>query len=159
MEVKVGIGIGELIFGMHRSQVEKLIGKPDKEAIDDEDEMICQFNSLKSRISFYSNEGGRLGYIRCSSAALTHNGQSIIGEKIDTVLKLFEKATDISWEVEEYDSMVVYTNENGWLSLQSEYDVVTQVELGVPFLNDDEYNWPPLKDSPFQLKVVYSKQS
>lgn len=158
MEIKIGIGIGELTFGMLKPEVEKLMGKPDKAALDQDDdevEVIWQFNSLKSRISFYSSEEGRLGYIRCSSTDLVYKNNSIIGEKIETVLNLFDMDVTKAWEIEEYDSFVVYFNDLYWLSINCEYEVVTHFEIGVPFLNDDEYNWPPIKDSSSQLKIVH----
>lgn len=162
MEVKIGIGIGKLIFGMLKPEVEKLIGKKDKESVDEDDdevEVIWQFNSLKSRLSFYANEQGRLGYIRCSSTELVYKDHKIIGEKVETVLNLFKKQPDTFWEIEDCDSFIVHSSDSHWLSIHSEYEIVTQLEIGVPFLNDDEYNWPPLRDYSSQLKVVHLRRS
>jgi hypothetical protein len=43
--------------------------------------------------------------------------------------------------VEDYNSFVTYISEEYWLVLNVEYDEVTDIELGVPFKNDDEYDW------------------
>ena len=46
------------------------------------------------------------------------------------------------WEIEDYHSFTAHFNEKLWLTLHSEFEQVTQLELGVPFKNENEYNWP-----------------
>lgn len=159
MEIKVGIGIDELIFGMNRQEAEDILGKPDKEIIDEDDdkELILQFNDRKLRLSFYMNESGRLGYIRCSSGKLTYKSQQLIGKSESTVLDLFKKDLNGLWEVEEYQSFTVHSNDDYWISFNTEYGAVTQVEFGVTFLNDDEYNWPHRENSHSSFMFVSSK--
>ena len=84
MEVKPGIGIGLVKFGMNKEEVESLFGKPNEVSIDEEDDNkeIWTFNDKKMRLSFYADEGYRLGYIESSNLALEINGKKLLGKKI-----------------------------------------------------------------------------
>lgn len=61
--------------------------------------------------------------------------------KIEDVKSQIDSNSE-SWEKEEYDSFNIYFLESDWLTLNVEYERVTDIELGVPFKNEDEYDWP-----------------
>lgn len=144
MEVKPEIGIGELTFGMKRAQVEKILGKPDIEKTDQdhENKLILVFNSTKFRLTYYKNEDNRLGYIETSNPEISFNGIPILGTPIDIAEnEVFGEFIE-EWTLEEYHTFSTHFNERYWLTLHSEFEVVTQLELGVPFENDEAYKWP-----------------
>jgi len=143
MEIHLRKGIGEVRFGMTREEVEKLIGKPDVEKIDseDENESIWEFNDLKLRLTFYENEDFRLGYIRGSHSSMTLNNQKFIDKKIDKVLGELNAELE-SWEVDDQDLFTAYFNEDNWLSFNAEYQRITDFEMGVPLSSQEDYIWP-----------------
>ncbi len=85
--------------------------------------------------------GGRLGYIHCASHNLQVNGKQIIGQPVDVVKEQFQQTSPKDWEVEAYTFFDTHFSESLWLILNVEYGVVTDVEIGVPFKNDEEYDW------------------
>lgn len=143
MKIYLKKGIGNIKFGMNRSEVEKIIEKPDRSIMDPEDvnELIWEYNDLKLRLTFYQNEGGRLGYIRSSNSKLTIADHKIIDKNVDEIIKLIDPNSE-SWEKEEYDLFTTYFNDSNWLTLNATYERVSDLELGVPFKNDEEYDWP-----------------
>ncbi|KAB2807699.1 hypothetical protein [Phaeocystidibacter luteus] len=147
MKLHLNQGINNLRFGMTRTKVESILGQPDKILIDpdDENELIWEYSDQKLRLTFYQNEADRLGYIRCSNSNLTIKGLQIIDKKIVDVQNQIDSDPD-AWEIEEYHFFKVYFLEQYWLSLQVEYERVTVIEHGVPFKNDDEYDWPDEDD-------------
>ena len=46
------------------------------------------------------------------------------------------------WDKNEFDFLISYFNEKFWLNLNCEYGNVIDVEMGVPFKDEEEYNWP-----------------
>jgi hypothetical protein len=144
MILKPRIGIDQLVFGLHQKQVVDLLGKPDKvfTSEDDEDETIYEYNQLRLRLNFYEHEQGKLGYITCSNPELTLDGKRIIGQPVKAVLKdVFSTYKD--WDIENYDYFDTYVNETSWVVLNSEYEAVTDIEIGVPHNEGDgTYNWP-----------------
>lgn len=143
MEIRPKKGIGDFTFGMKAEEVVAKLGKPDKvyQDEDDENQLLYQYNKSKLRLTFFQDHEGKLGYIRCSSPTLTFQGKSIINGAIEKVKKeVFGKDIE-EWEEEDYDFFVTYVNEEYWIVLNVEYDEVTEVEVGVPFNEDEEYEW------------------
>jgi hypothetical protein len=144
MEIKPEIGIGELKFGIKLADVEKILGKADsvEPEKDDEHRIIVVYNKQRLRLTFYENENNKLGYIISSNPNLNYNGINIINSNIDFIKnEVFNKIIS-NWEIEDYDSFISHFEEKYWLTLHSEFETVTTLELGVPYKNEEEYNWP-----------------
>lgn len=143
MRVYPKLGIELLRFGMQPVEVENLFGKPDQIFVDPDDanHLIWQFNEPKLRLTFYQNESNRLAYIRSSNARLELSGTKLIDSKIETLINLIHPNTD-DREFDEYFHFTCYFIEKLRLSLNVEYGRVRDIELGVPFLNEVEYDWP-----------------
>ncbi|MBL7954940.1 MAG: hypothetical protein JNJ91_07855 [Flavobacteriales bacterium] len=148
MIVTPGVGIGPLRFGDRRSVVKRHLGNPDeiKRVLDSDGDVQWVYNDRKLRLTFYSEHDMRLGYARCSHPNLSLFGKDVIGATIKQVLVVPE-LRDIQFVAEEYDMFTSYFNEDAWLLLNVEYQCVNEVEIGVPFKNDEEYNWPTTKTS------------
>lgn len=146
MLLKLGIGIDKIKFGMICSEIENILGKPDRIRIDQDDEhrLFWDFNKPKIRLSFYQREDDKLGYIETSNPNILFNGHRIINSHVDFVKSVVFKDLSSKWELDEYHSFSVYFYEKYWLTLHVEYDKVTNLEIGVTFKDDDEYNWPDL---------------
>jgi len=143
MELKPKIGIDNLTFGLNKLEVIKILGEPNRvfEMEDDDNELTLEWNEKKLRLTFYKNENEKFGYLRTSNTKLTYNGQSIINSNSQFAKEeIFYEFQD--WEKEEYDFLTVYFNENCWLSLNCEYGNVIDIEMGVTFKDDENYDWP-----------------
>lgn len=143
MELKLALGIDNLKFGLKQEEVFSLLGNPNKVHIDedDEDEMVCDWNDYKFRLTFYKNENLKLGYIRIKNQNLTFNDQKIIGQSIKHVKEVLFAHLD-NWEVDEYEFFSTYFNEKFWLTLHVDYGIIEEVEIGVPLKSNLEYDWP-----------------
>ncbi len=143
MDLKLEIGIDDIKFGMKKSEVEQILGQADRVRIekDDENKMMLDYNALNLRLSFYPNEDDKLGYIECSNKDLSFNGQKIIDNDVSFVKKEVLGNIITEWETEEYRSFTVHFNEKYWITLQVDFEKVTEIKLGVPFKNDEEYKW------------------
>ena len=145
MDIKLGLGIEDIHFGMTQDEIESLLGKPDRTCKDEEygeSEPMIQYNSIKTRLTFYKNNNGKLGYIRSSNPDLKYKNQRIIGKTILESLNVFNDIPKDKWELEQYDFWIQYFNEDWWITLRFDYDKLSEIEIGVPFKNDEEYDWP-----------------
>jgi hypothetical protein len=145
MQINLGIGIENIKFGLNPTEIENLLGKPDSIRKDGEygefEPMYC-YNGLQTRLTFYKNHEDRLGYIRSSNKKLIINNQKIIGRSISKVLAIFKELTNDDWELDEYDFWNEYFNEKYWIILRFNYDTLSEIEMGVPFKDEEQYNWP-----------------
>ena len=146
MNIKFEIGIDKLRLGFKESDVKSILGNPDsiKSHEDAENKIIWIFNEKKIRLTFYRDEEGKLGYIETANPKLKLNDFSIINSNIEFVKETFAQKEIRDWEKEEYHSFTTYFNEKFWITLHVSYEVVTSLEIGVPFLTDEEYKWPEM---------------
>ncbi len=131
-------GIDKLLFGMKQDNVIAIFGKPNKQFIDDEKNVIYLYNDIKLRLTFYEDEDYRLGYIISSNKELSLLEKIIIGRNINEVKK---ELPFNSWEIEDFDSTENHFNESNWLILQSEFDEIIRVEIGAIINDNDEFEW------------------
>ena len=143
MEIKPKIGIDNLKFGMFRKDILEILGNPDRVMMDeyDENEQKLEWNKLKLRLTFQLEENDRLIYFVSKNPNLNYSGQKLIG--IDTEIaknKIFAELAS-EWEMEEYDFFQTHFHEPNWLTIHSEFGEISEIEMGVPFKNENEYDW------------------
>ena len=144
MKLRPNKGIGNLKFGMFQKMVYQTIGIPDriKEDEDDSDNLYLEYNEQRLRLTIYKNENNRLGYFYCENPELTFNDKKIIGGEIDWVKKEVFGDLVKNWEIDEYDFWSTHSDSNNWITLNVEFGRVKCVEIGAPWKNEDEYDWP-----------------
>ena len=148
MEIKLGVGIGPLKFGFSEEEVCASFGLPDRvidlpDDPDEENRIHWLYNDQRICLTFYRSEERRLGYVESSNQELTINGFSVIGTKVNQVMDMIEEISSDDWDVQSIPPItVLYFNEQYWVQLGSNYERVTEVSFGVPFLDDENYNWP-----------------
>jgi len=144
MELKPGIGIGDLKFGMTKDEIIAKLGTPDRiiEDVEDEETLLLEYYALKLRLSVYGGEGDRLAYMTTSNPDLEYKGQKIIADSVDTVKDQVFGSIVNEWEFDEYDLFEVYGNDEYWISLNVEYGTVVSLELGVMINEEDGFEWP-----------------
>jgi hypothetical protein len=143
MELKPESGIDDIVFGLQEPDVVRLLGQPDKafEGEEDGSELVYQYDARRMRLTFYRNEDGKLGYIRCSHPGLTFNGHPIIDAPVQEVITGVFGTAAADWDIEHYDFYDVYFHEPSWVVLNAEYGRVTDLELGATLNEDGGYNW------------------
>ncbi len=138
MKVNLKNGIGDLLFGMKQKDVEAILGKPNKQFLDDDKNVIYLYNNQKLRLTFYEDENFRLGYIITSNPEATVLDKKVIGKNIDDV----KKSLPIKdWDTEDFDSTTNHFNESNWLIFQTEFEQVIRIELGAIINDNDEIEW------------------
>ncbi|MBS1534668.1 MAG: hypothetical protein JST78_06270 [Bacteroidetes bacterium] len=141
MEIRPKFGIGPLLFGMKQKDVQAVLGKPDKQFEDDDQNIIYIYNSPKLRLTFYEDEDFRMGYIISSHPDLVLYQQPVIGKTVEEIKKMLQSKQYKNWEQEDFDLAENHFNEDHWLILQSEYNEIVKVELGVVAKNADDFDW------------------
>ena len=144
MILKPTIGIDQIQFGMNQDEIVSILGIPDKNKIDsdNENQIILEFNSLKLRLTLYKDEQKRLGYISTTNPDIEFKGKKIIDKNIDAVINNVFNDLEIEWKIDEYDFWETYSDYKYWITLNVEFKKVNGVELGVSIDENDNYVWP-----------------
>ena len=114
MEIKLKYGIDNLLFGMKEQDVTKILGKPDTQYKDEEENVVFMYNARKLRLIFYKEEAFRLGYMTTSNPIVKLFNTTIIGKNWSDVFPILEKNKVKSFETDTVEGMMSYFNEENW---------------------------------------------
>lgn len=141
MKITPKFGIGQLLFGMKQKDVEGIYGKPDKNFKDEDQNIIYMYNSEMIRLTFYEDEDFKLGYMISANPELSLFDQKVLGSKPEDLKAELQQKGFKTWEQEDFDMAENHFNEANWLILQSEFGVVSKVEIGAIINDKDELDW------------------
>ncbi|WP_296079576.1 hypothetical protein [uncultured Eubacterium sp.] len=142
MNVEIGKGLSNIIFGMTENEVIATLGKPDRviAGIDDNKEFL--YNLFKLKLIFDSEEGNRLYSIEVFKKEVTFLSTEVIGMSFDELLSFMKKNGYEDYEVDSYDyfDTVYFDDCSTYFTL--EFNEVTSFDFSPLFKNDDEIIWP-----------------
>jgi hypothetical protein len=141
MEIKLKYGIDNLLFGMKEQDVTKILGKPDTQYKDEEENVVFMYNARKLRLIFYKEEDFKLGYITTTNPDVKLVNTLIIGKNWSEVYPVLEKNKVKSFETDTSEGMMSYFNEENWLFIHIDYNEIVKIEVGAVFSDKDEFDW------------------
>lgn len=140
MELKPKTGLLSLKFGMWQKDVESVLGKPDRQYKDEDQNIVYLYNSLKLRLTFYADEEYRLGYLIVSHPEAVLFSHKMIGKSWHEVETILNDNRIRDLQKETFDSLETYFDEANWLIFETEFGSITRVEAGAVIQND-EFKW------------------
>ena len=142
MNVEIGKGLSNIIFGTTENEVIATLGMPDKVIADIDYNKEFLYNSLKLKLIFDFEKGNRLYSIEVFKKEVTFLSTEVIGMSFDELLSFMKKNGYEKYEVDSYDYFdTVYFNDcNTYFTL--EFNEVTSFDFSPLFKNDDEIIWP-----------------
>ena len=141
MEIKLKYGIDNLLFGMKEQDVTKILGKPDTQYKDEEENVVFMYNARKLRLIFYKEEAFKLGYMTTTNPIVKLFNTTIIGKNWSDVLPVLEKHKVKTFETDTVEGMMSYFNEENWLFVHVDYNEIVKIEVGAVFSDKDEFDW------------------
>ena len=141
MEIKLKYGIDNLLFGMKEQDITKILGKPDTQYKDEEENVVFMYNARKLRLIFYKEEDFKLGYVTTTNSVVKLFNTTIIGKNWSEVYPVLEKNKVKSFETDTSEGMMSYFNEENWLFIHVDYNEIVKIEVGAVFSDKDEFDW------------------
>lgn len=151
-EIKIGEGLGEIIFGNTREQVLKILGNPTEKDVynasedDDYQTEDWHYDEIEVSLSFDEEDNFRLTTIATSSPEFVLNNKNLIGLSINEVLKeteqleLGDNVLDDYSEENENTKLISYPNAG--LNLWFEDEVLSEIQFAVLWKDEDTPAWP-----------------
>ena len=152
-EIKSGVGLGVLKFGMTRAEIKLILGEPsftDRYSHSDSDNDLTEsweYDDLELSLSFDEEESWKLTMMSVNSDFYEFEGKSLIGKSEKDILAdlAFLKVEDTSLEdVSEHDGenhKVIEIDEksiNFWFI----DGVLDEIQWSPLFIDDDTIKWP-----------------
>ncbi len=150
-EIIPGRGVGNILLGMNKKDVEKILGQPDEkeEVTHDEGDTSCTYyyDDLGINLSFESDDDDRLSYISFDGEEFHFKNKIKIGELKANVIKLCKELSfskpeeeDLSKEGLPNQILVAYEKEN--MNFWFTDNVLDEIEIGPFWQDDDNPIWP-----------------
>lgn len=142
MNIEIGKGLSNILFGMTENEVIQLLGQPNKTLTCREDGQEFVYNALKTKLFFDFEENKRLYSIEVFNSDITFLSIPVIGLSLEKLL-LFMTANGYErYEVDCYDyfDTVFFEDCNTYFTV--EFNEVTSFEFSPLFKNENEIIWP-----------------
>ncbi|MCB9189742.1 MAG: hypothetical protein H6599_10750 [Flavobacteriales bacterium] len=149
MEIKIGIGVDQVKFGMVRSEVLQILGEPSEKELfsysEEEEDLteVWHYDDNEMSLSFDEADDWRLIMIAASDDSFTLNGKDIVGRSFEEVssmlLEMGIKETEVE-EVSEFDKVIKIESES--LNIWFDNNEASELQWGPKWSDDDTPIFP-----------------
>lgn len=145
-------GLSQLFFGTTRQQIRERLGEPDEiDVVTDSDGFTSEswhYDEWGVSVVIEEMEDWKLTTIAVSEEEFTLGELQIIGKSKEEAVKLLKTLNLGQFEEEDWtenndeESMILLAFPEVWLNCWLSDGVVTEIQWGVPYNDDDEAIWP-----------------
>lgn len=146
--IELGVGIAGLKFGMTKAEVEGILGKPDdieQELYGEDEEAMLEswhYDEKDLSVGFDEDEDWKLITVAVSDDSYTLKGKSVIGLSLEKMIDTLNSIGIDELELEEDEEISVIYADNKSMKVWLEDKVVTEVQWGPLFKDEDTIDWP-----------------
>ncbi|CAG5078269.1 outer membrane protein assembly factor BamE [Parvicella tangerina] len=149
MEIKIGIGLDQIKFGMDRNKIQQLLGEPTEKELfsysEDEDDLteVWHYDDQELSLSFDEADDWRLIMIAGSDESFKLNGKEVVGKSLDEVAALIKEMGHLDFEVEEVsekDKVIKLEEES--LNIWFDLDEASELQWGPKWSDDNTPIFP-----------------
>lgn len=151
-EIKIGVGVGTIKFGMLKEDVLQIFGIPTEKEIEKEFDTgdaveTWEYENEGISFSFDEEEGWKLETITINSSKFELNGVGLIGQNIQQVQDFIEKQKLGEMEFEDYSTPEFPKHElidvdAANLFFWFDHETLKEIQFGVKWDDDDNALWP-----------------
>lgn len=142
MIANIGIGYGEILFGMTKNDVNKILGNPDKIITARDDGVEWIYNNLKIKLFFGHEENERLYSIEVFDKKANYLSHTIIGMSVKN-FRQFMELKGYTFEYESYDYFETLYCDSLNTTFTIEFGEISSFEFSPLFDEDDDtLLWP-----------------
>jgi len=146
--IEIGVGIDQIKFGMLKTDVEKVLGKPDeidKELYGENEEAMLEswhYDELDLSLGFDEDEDWKLITVAVSDSKYTLKDKALVGLKISEIIDVLNAMGHDEIELEEDEEISVLYLDDQSMKIWLENQIVTEVQWGPLFQDEDTIAWP-----------------
>ena len=146
MEIKIGLGLDNLIFGMLQEDVIDLMGEPDKISdTEKENGVVYYYNDQLIKVKFDQEEGSKLYAIEAFNQESVMFDNRIMNKDKREIVELLKTRGYHEIEEEEYTHFETVFCREIWSTFMFEFNRLRSVEFSPLFENNDRIIWPEIE--------------
>ncbi len=147
--IKPGTGIGELKFGLTRSEVESLLGKPceiekySHSSFHEEPTEAWHYDDHELSLGFDETDNWRLVNIATTAADCKLMGKQLFGLGQLALMRVLDGLGIEDLELENLEEgQQVLTSDSAAINFWLEDGALSEIQIGPFYINDDTVKWP-----------------
>jgi len=145
LEVKIGIGLSDVIFGMSIENVEKNLGKPNKiSETDKPDGIVFYYNEPMIKVKFDKEFDSKLYSFEVFNPGMEMFGRKIMGKQKSEIEDMLNKLEYLC-EYEDYVFFETLFCQKIWTTFAFQFDKLRSIEFSPLIDQNDEIIWPEIK--------------
>jgi hypothetical protein len=142
MKIIPKVGLDNLKFGLTSQEVKTILGNPSHEFTDEFGDLHLCYQGKGLAVKIEKENGNRAGWIMISDPSVSILDIQPIGEPIENIISHFQNHLSDTIESEDYGIWTSRTFENNWIEIQETLGFVTEINIGVPYDENDNAIWP-----------------
>ncbi|MCR3759759.1 hypothetical protein KYB31_12320 [Clostridium felsineum] len=143
MDIKIGVGIEEVLFGMKQEDVIEILGKPDKINYEEKEEgIVYYYNDKMIKLKFDKSDHYKLYSIEVCYQEIIMFNENIFNKLMCEVEDLLKKNGYFKFEYEDYEFFNTLFSEEIWTTFTFEFNKLMSIEFSPLFNEKDERIWP-----------------
>ena len=143
MEIKIGRGLDNLIFGMTQDEVKSTLGQPNKINYCELDwGIVYYFNNKLLKTTFEEDYDLRLFTIEVFNSEVIFLNQRVIGQPKEKIEQLLNENGYSSFIYEDYDTFDTFFCESINATFYFEFDCLRSIMFSSLFSDDNIIAWP-----------------
>jgi len=147
MEIKIGIGLDNIVFGIFQEDVINLLGEPDKISETEKvDGIVYYYNNQMIKIKFDLLENGKLYSFEVYNPKVTMFNREIINKEKNEILDLLKLNGYCDTVQEDYEFFETVFCKEVWSTFAFEFDRLTNIEFSPLSDTNDKTIWPMEKE-------------
>ncbi len=141
MNIGIGKGLSNIIFGMNENDIVAILGKPDRIITCREDGEEFLYNSLKIKLFFGIEEGNRLYSIEVFRKNVTFLSTEVIGMSFEALLSFMKENGYEEYKINDFEDFNTIFFDQCNTSFTIKFNEVISFEFS-PLFNSDGIIWP-----------------
>ena len=141
MNIEIGKGLSNIIFGMSENDIVAILGKPDRIITCREDGKEFLYNSLKIKLFFGFEEGNRLYSIEVFRKNVTFLSTEVIGMSFGALLSFMKENGYEKYKINDFEDFNTIFFDQCNTSFTIKFHEVLSFEFS-PFGNSVGIIWP-----------------
>lgn len=143
VEIKIGIGLDDLIFGMSQEEVKNILGKPDKvNDIEKNKGIVYYFYNELIKTKFDEEEDLKLYSIEVHNPNVLMFNQKVINKTKEEIKRLLIDNGYAKLEYEDYETFETIFCEDIWATFEFELNRLRNIEFSPLFKDNENIIWP-----------------
>ena len=142
MQIELGKGIEDIVFGATKEAIISHWGKPTIEYVDESGDHCIAYFSKKVSLRFENEQSGKLTWIECANPRAELLGLNVFDQQIDELTYKIETRTAEEPETFTHGWLQTFFYAEDWLELQLQFGELCALNFGVHYDERDRPIWP-----------------